>query len=30
MGQYSAIEVSIQRTDQISYSGDSVLRGSYG
>lgn len=30
MSQYSAIEVSIQRLEQTSYSGKSVLRGSYG
>ena len=30
MGQYSAIEVSIQRLDETTYSGHSVLRGSYG
>lgn len=30
MGEYSAIEVSIQRVDQTSYSGTSVARGVYG
>lgn len=29
MSQYSDIEVSLQRTDQTTYSGTSVLRGSY-
>jgi hypothetical protein len=29
MSQYSAIEVSVQRTNQTAYSGTSVLRGSY-
>ena len=29
MSQYSAIEVSVQRTSQTTYSGTSVLRGSY-
>lgn len=29
MGQYSAIEVSVQRLNQTTYSGHSVLRGSY-
>jgi hypothetical protein len=30
MSQYSAIEVSVQRTNETAYSGTSVLRGSYG
>jgi hypothetical protein len=30
MTEYSAIEVSVQRTNQPAYSGTSVLRGSYG
>jgi Anti-sigma-K factor rskA len=30
MSQYAAIEVSLQRTNQTSYSGTSVLRGTYG
>jgi hypothetical protein len=30
MSEYSAIEVSVQRTDETAYSGKSVLRGSYG
>jgi hypothetical protein len=30
MSEYSAIEVSVQRVDQTSYSGISVVRGSYG
>lgn len=29
MSQYSAIEVSLQRTNETAYSGTSVLRGSY-
>jgi hypothetical protein len=29
MSQYSAIEVSVQRTNETTYSGTSVLRGSY-
>lgn len=30
MGRYTAIEISVQRVDQTSYSGHSVLRGNYG
>jgi hypothetical protein len=30
MSEYTAIEVSVQRTDETAYSGMSVLRGSYG
>jgi hypothetical protein len=30
MSEYSAIEVSVQRVDQTSYSGTSVVRGTYG
>jgi anti-sigma-K factor RskA len=30
MNQYAAIEISVQRTNQTSYSGTSVLRGAYG
>lgn len=30
MAQYSAIEISVQQVDQTSYSGHSVVRGSYG
>jgi anti-sigma-K factor RskA len=30
MSQYTAIEVSVQRTNETAYSGTSVLRGSYG
>lgn len=30
MGEYSAIEVSVQRINQTSYSGTSVVRGTYG
>lgn len=29
MGQYTAIEVSVQKLDQTSYSGHSVVRGTY-
>ena len=30
MSHYKDIEVSVQRLDQIRYSGTSVLRGNYG
>jgi hypothetical protein len=30
MSQYTAIEVSVQRVNQTTYSGTSVLRGTYG
>ena len=30
MAQYNDFEVSVQKTNQIKYSGVSVLRGAYG